>query len=194
MDKQQRITPTDHAPGLSSCPGRLWIGDPEYLANKAHRWMQERWCQNKGCRRCTICTLIEQHQYYKALWLAPEKGHYPTAILEPLFQTLNQLLDPGAEMIFVLQQADTLPSTCYNSLLKSLEEPPAGYHFILMAQRLHDVAPTIRSRCIIIRDDQGSSPAQHPLAQFFTSVTYCDPTEFSQVLDATNPHEQEVLI
>ena len=40
--------------------------------------------------------------------------------------------------------------TAANTLLKSLEEPPASTIFILVTSRLDRVLPTIRSRCRLI--------------------------------------------
>lgn len=172
---------------------QLLIGHPEELLKITHAWMQERWCPSKGCKRCTVCSLIEKHQFFNAFWFNPEKGHYTQEILEPLFQVLQWTQDPGRELILVIQHADTLPASCYNSILKSIEEPPAGYHFLLFAQRLHDVAPTIRSRCLIMHCTSHSTSAPHPLVQFFTSTLYNQSSEFMQILEQTNPHEQETL-
>src|SRR3990167_2967646 len=38
-----------------------------------------------------------------------------------------------------------------NALLKSLEEPPRGTFFLLVAHRAGQLLPTIRSRCRILR-------------------------------------------
>ena len=38
-----------------------------------------------------------------------------------------------------------------NSLLKTLEEPPASAHIILLAENVSELLPTIRSRCAIFR-------------------------------------------
>jgi len=53
--------------------------------------------------------------------------------------------------VFVLERADTMNDTVANSLLKTLEEPPAYAHLILLAGRVSDVLPTVRSRCLAVR-------------------------------------------
>jgi DNA polymerase-3 subunit delta' len=53
--------------------------------------------------------------------------------------------------VFVLERADTLIDQAANRLLKTLEEPPPFVHLILLAGRLADVLPTIRSRCLAVR-------------------------------------------
>jgi DNA polymerase III subunit delta' len=47
----------------------------------------------------------------------------------------------------LLQPAEGLNPSAANALLKSLEEPPAHTLFILVSHRLHQVLPTIKSRC-----------------------------------------------
>ena len=47
--------------------------------------------------------------------------------------------------------ADDLETSSSNALLKSLEEPPAGTFFLLVAHRPARLLPTIRSRCRVLR-------------------------------------------
>jgi len=57
----------------------------------------------------------------------------------------------GARRAVVVDPADDLEPSASNALLKSLEEPPAGTFFILVAHRPARLLPTIRSRCRILR-------------------------------------------
>lgn len=59
--------------------------------------------------------------------------------------TLTSQLN-GWRVVWV-DPADRLSRGAANALLKILEEPPAGVIFILVADELHRVLPTIRSRC-----------------------------------------------
>jgi DNA polymerase-3 subunit delta' len=51
----------------------------------------------------------------------------------------------------IIDPADDLETGAVNALLKSLEEPPAGTFFLLVAHRIGRLLPTIRSRCRILR-------------------------------------------
>ena len=53
--------------------------------------------------------------------------------------------------VFVLERAETLNDSAANRLLKTLEEPPPYAHLILLAGRVSDVLPTVRSRCLAVR-------------------------------------------
>ncbi len=50
-------------------------------------------------------------------------------------------------MVVLIYAADTLTTEAANAFLKTLEEPPAGVHFILLTSQLFGLLPTIRSRC-----------------------------------------------
>ena len=57
----------------------------------------------------------------------------------------------GSRRAIVIDPADDLETSASNALLKSLEEPPAGTFFLLVAHRPARLLPTIRSRCRVLR-------------------------------------------
>jgi DNA polymerase III subunit delta' len=59
----------------------------------------------------------------------------------------------GNRRVIIIDPADDLEKGAVNALLKSLEEPPVGTYFLLVAHRLGRLLPTIRSRCRILRFD-----------------------------------------
>ncbi len=59
----------------------------------------------------------------------------------------------ASRRVFVIEGAHTMSDTVANRLLKTLEEPPAFVHLILLAHRLADVLPTVASRCVHVRFD-----------------------------------------
>jgi len=56
----------------------------------------------------------------------------------------------GSRRVVLIDPADDLERSAANALLKSLEEPPAGTFFLLVAHRLGRLLPTIRSRCRVL--------------------------------------------
>ena len=56
----------------------------------------------------------------------------------------------GGNRVILIYPLEMLRSDAANTLLKSLEEPPANTIFILLADRLDRVLPTIRSRCRLL--------------------------------------------
>ncbi|MBS0483550.1 MAG: DNA polymerase III subunit delta' [Proteobacteria bacterium] len=57
----------------------------------------------------------------------------------------------GARRAVIIDPADDMEKGAVNALLKSLEEPPVGTYFLLVAHRPGRLLPTIRSRCRILR-------------------------------------------
>jgi DNA polymerase III subunit delta' len=55
--------------------------------------------------------------------------------------------------VFVIEDAHAMNEQAANRLLKTLEEPPAFAHLILLAPSARDVLPTIASRCQPVRFD-----------------------------------------
>lgn len=54
----------------------------------------------------------------------------------------------GPRQVVLLLQADSLNVAAQNAFLKTLEEPPAGTHILLVADTGDALLPTIRSRCV----------------------------------------------
>jgi DNA polymerase III subunit delta' len=57
----------------------------------------------------------------------------------------------GPKRAVIIDAADDLERGGANALLKSLEEPPVGTHFLLISHASDRLLPTIRSRCQILR-------------------------------------------
>ncbi len=57
----------------------------------------------------------------------------------------------GSRRAVIIDPADDMESGSSNALLKSLEEPPVGTFFLLVAHRPARLLPTIRSRCRLLR-------------------------------------------
>ena len=57
----------------------------------------------------------------------------------------------GSRRVVIIDPADDMERNASNALLKSLEEPPKGTFFLLVAHRLGRLLPTIRSRCRLLR-------------------------------------------
>ena len=57
----------------------------------------------------------------------------------------------GDARFFLVDDADKMNDAAANALLKTLEEPPAATHIILITSRPDTLLPTIRSRCQVVR-------------------------------------------
>lgn len=57
----------------------------------------------------------------------------------------------GARRVFILDRAEALNDASSNALLKGIEEPPAGLHWVLVTTQRSKILPTIASRCQSVR-------------------------------------------
>ena len=121
----------------------------------------------------------------------PDK-QYTLEQLTAIGNTLSLAVAEGDHFFFIIQKADLLTPACANSLLKSMEEPPPGYHFILLTERPNQLLPTIRSRCITRTWRGYHATQEHQLFPFFTGRN-SDPVQFLKAVEQTKINEQESL-
>lgn len=74
-------------------------------------------------------------------------------IEEPVVAAAARTPFESARRVFVIESAETMNEQAGNRLLKTLEEPPAFAHLILVSDRWQDVLPTLVSRCQRVRFD-----------------------------------------
>jgi hypothetical protein len=182
--------------GTALIPGaQLWIGFSPTLMSNALAYCQKLWCPYLGCKQCSTCIRIANGQHHALLWLKPQKNTYARAQLDPLFKQLSFARAPDDIYLIVIESADLLSSINSNALLKSLEEPPPGYHFLLLAQREELILPTLKSRCIITKiETEKKNLATHRLLELFKQPATMTLDKFIQEFDKTSMTEYETRI
>jgi hypothetical protein len=188
---QEKTIITDHRP---SPPGaQLLVGSTDATADHAIRSMQAILCRNGGCHACSSCTAIGNQKYYALLWIAPEE-RYTLDDIQPIHDTIAFALDDEHHFFFVLSHADRLSLSCANTLLKIVEEPPRGYHFIFLTEQREAILPTIRSRCVVHTINTGTLSAQtSPLFSFFITTAIDNPSLFLSTLEDAKLAEHDAL-
>lgn len=88
--------------------------------------------------------LVEKLQYHNMLFFTPKNETYTLDELDSLFEKINFIED---QFFIFIEKADKLNDFSANKLLKTIEEPPAGYYFFLSTENPSLVLPTLRSRC-----------------------------------------------
>ena len=79
------------------------------------------------------------------------KRNISVAQIRAMQQRLTTRPSFGSRRVIIIDPADDVEASAANALLKSLEEPPTGTYFILIAHRPARLLPTIRSRCRTVR-------------------------------------------
>jgi DNA polymerase-3 subunit delta' len=127
----------------------LWIGNQDILVAQAIKALQSLWCSHNGCGQCSVCKRVLEKQYHNLLWLTPAKQSYTVDQIDELHEHLTLQRDVDEHFFVVFEAAQALSAASANKLLKTLEEPPAGYHFLLLSESRFALLPTIVSRCLI---------------------------------------------
>jgi DNA polymerase III gamma/tau subunit len=177
---------------LSLVPAQLYVGRHHQTVETVEKLLQQILCKNNGCHTCTSCMQIREKQHHALMWLHPEKN-YTIDQFDDLFSTLSFQLQPDEHFFFIIQKADFLTPACANKLLKPMEEPPRGYHFILLAERTEQILPTIISRCIVhTLGTSAMSHNSHPLFECFTTKKIAS-DQFAKVIESANINERESI-
>lgn len=149
-------------------PAQLWVGDQANILVSLNSYFQKIYCKYNGCGICSVCKQIVNRQYYLISWIEPE-SNYKTEDIEIIFEKISLSLDNDQKYYFVLFHADSLTQSTAASLLKSIEEPPPGYNFILLAQRQDFIPKTIISRCVVRNFNNPVDFYNYPIVEFFLS-------------------------
>ena len=173
-------------------PAQLFIGQQSRTIQVVEEFLQNILCKNNACNTCIACTAIRTRQHHAIHWLFPEKN-YTIDSLQDIFNRISFQLEPHESFFFIIQKAEFLTTLCANKLLKPMEEPPPGYHFILLAESIENIPSTIRSRCVInIITSIDKHSLSHPLYEVFTNK-FLSIQQFSQLLDTTPINERETV-
>jgi len=179
---------------ITKNPAHLFVGPAPQVTNTMLQCMQELLCPEKGCSYCMHCRHIFEHNSAHLLWLEPENSYTRDAI-EPIFELLKLQRDLDDPFFIVITYADRLSPASANALLKSLEEPPCGYYFLLGTTYEQLILPTIRSRCIVHRLTAAVTyPSLHTeLIGHFTGAQPLNPAAFMELLERSNLTETESI-
>lgn len=108
-------------------------------------------CPNHGCNACEECVRVARKSHPDIHWISPEGANgYVIEQVRSLIADVQLAPVRAAAKVYILDRIETLKGTCANALLKTIEEPPAGVIFVLMARTIDSVLPTIASRCQVV--------------------------------------------
>ena len=109
-----------------------------------------------ACGQCSPCQLFAANLKGEAphpdfLILRPEKSFYSVDEIRGLSDWFSLTRHSNARRVVIIEKAEQMAASGANALLRILEEPPQGCHFILCTQKPMKILPTIRSRVAKIR-------------------------------------------
>jgi len=103
-----------------------------------------------GCGACPDCARARRGAHPDLRVIEREGERIRLEQVEPLVAELALKPFAAKRRVWVLPEVEQLMPEAANKLLKSIEEPPAHVHFLLVTDRLERVLPTIVSRCQLV--------------------------------------------
>lgn len=172
-------------------PTQLWISDHQTLQNQMMKHLQKRLCPELGCKSCIICKQILTYEHPWITWLTPERS-YTLEQIDEVIARAGFKLDNHEQRFFIFPQAERLTEQCSNRLLKTIEEPFAGYNFFFLTQRAQALPLTIQSRCVIQKfRTQTILETYKDFLEPFLKLKFNDPLNFIKQLDSLDIKEYE---
>lgn len=109
--------------------------------------------EGRACGQCRSCQVFAGKAHPDYLFVGLQEDRQ--AILIEQIRELNHFLglsrSYSERKLAVIAPAERMNVNAANSLLKSLEEPAAGTHILLLTSHPASLLPTIRSRCQVVR-------------------------------------------
>jgi DNA polymerase-3 subunit delta' len=104
-------------------------------------------CPEGGCGTCNECRSAKSHAHPDVEIMSTEGLSIKIEEIRELLTRTSWAPSMGGWRIVVMEDADRLTESAANALLKAIEEPGTRTVWLLCAPTLHDILPTIRSRC-----------------------------------------------
>jgi DNA polymerase-3 subunit delta' len=104
-------------------------------------------CPQGGCATCNECRSAKTRAHPDVEIMTTEGLSIKIEEVRELLTRTSWAPSMGGWRIVVMEDADRLTESAANALLKAIEEPGTRTVWLLCAPTLHDILPTIRSRC-----------------------------------------------
>jgi DNA polymerase-3 subunit delta' len=152
----------------------LFTGPPgSGRSSAALAFAQALICSNNGCGICTDCKSAKTNGHPDVEIFGTEGLSIKVEEIRELLTRVSWAPSMGGWRVVVMEDADRLTESAANALLKAIEEPGTRTVWLLCAPTLHDLLPTIRSRC---RHLQLRTPSLEAVTQVLMNRDKITPT------------------
>lgn len=121
----------------------------EVLAKQLAQTVLCQNCETEPCGVCHSCQLFTAGTHPDFHIIAPlqEGKQIGVDAVRQCNRWAVETSQLAGQRVIMIEHADALGEAAANALLKTLEEPPSGCQYILTAQSLDSLLPTVNSRC-----------------------------------------------
>lgn len=137
-------------------PSSLLLAGPEGVGKRtlAEAFARGLLCERGGpepCEGCSACSRSARSLHPDLFLVRPDGASLKVEQMREVVREIAGRPFEGRARAFVLDDAHLMTEQAGNALLKSLEEPPASSHILLVTSSPQALLPTIRSRCQLLR-------------------------------------------
>jgi len=126
----------------------LFTGPPgSGRSSAAVAFAQSLICSNGGCGTCSDCNAAKTSGHPDVEIIRTQGLSIKVEEIRELLTRVAWAPSMAGWRVVVMEDADRLTESAANALLKTIEEPGTRTVWLLCTPTLHDVLPTIRSRC-----------------------------------------------
>ena len=104
-------------------------------------------CPDGGCGACNACRRARSARHPDVIEVEPAGTFVVVDQVEEMMKEAFTSPFEAERKIIIVTEADRMNEPAANKLLKTLEEPPARTHFLLLSEAPDELLPTVRSRC-----------------------------------------------
>jgi len=130
----------------------ILLGPEKETVKKAIELAQAANCDQTPsfCGFCDCCRRISTGSHPDLFHLFPDGSSIKVEKVRDVIFSASQPPIQGKRKVYVIHEADKMTQEAQNTLLKTLEDPPTAILFLLLAQNLKNLLPTVISRCQIL--------------------------------------------
>jgi len=114
---------------------------------RAANCQKEKGCPSLPCNRCNSCRKMLADMHPDIIRVFPVKERIKISQIRELYDFIKVKPHEAKMRMVLIEEADTMNKEASNALLKILEEPPKSTFFVLTAEKIDTLLPTILSRC-----------------------------------------------
>lgn len=107
------------------------------------------------CGVCTRCRRVSAREHPDLHYIVPDpelkSGQISVDQIRDAAAVLSMTAYEGSGSLVVIRPAEAMNRSACNALLKTLEEPRAGAHLLLLTTQPSRLPATVRSRCLVLR-------------------------------------------
>ncbi|MCW9025496.1 MAG: DNA polymerase III subunit delta' [Gammaproteobacteria bacterium] len=181
---QQRLL-SQSLPHALLIHGPQGTGKLQFAQMFAHSVLcQQADTQHQACGQCPACQLLSAGNHPDLTLIEPEKegGQIKIDQIRQMIEKISLSSQYHGYKIIILSPAEAMNISAANSLLKTLEEPPAQTLLILVSTQPSSLPATIRSRCQMLN----FTLPEHDVAVSWLEDQLDDPTYTEPLLKAAH--------